>query len=81
MVATYLKQLIEPFAELLTVDSARKIASLQADELLQKRVDELADMANRGTLTADDREEYDRYLAAFYFVTIMQSRARRFLRT
>ena len=81
MVATYLEQLIEPFAELLTVDSARKIASLQADELLQKRVDELADMANRGTLTADDREEYDRYLAAFHFVTIMQSRARRFLRT
>jgi len=81
MSGTYLEKLIEPFAECLTVESAEKIASLQADAALQKRVDELAEKANFGTLTDDERREYDRYLAAFHFVTIMQARARRLLRS
>ncbi|MCE9545899.1 MAG: hypothetical protein K8T25_10330 [Planctomycetia bacterium] len=81
MVSTYLDQLIEPFAECLTVEAARKIAAIKASDALQARVDELADKANQGTLTAEEREEYDRYLAGFHFVTIMQARARRLLRT
>jgi len=79
MSTNYLEQLIEPFAECLTVDSAKKIASLKADDKLQTRVDELAGKANCGTLTVEEQSEYDRYLAAFHFVTIMQARAHRLL--
>ena len=79
MTSTLLDQLIEPFAECLTTDAARKIAAMKADEALQGRVDELASKANQGMLTDDERAEYDRYLAAFHFVTVMQAKARRLL--
>jgi uncharacterized protein YnzC (UPF0291/DUF896 family) len=46
---------------------------------LQQRVDALAHKANAGTLTETEQSEYDRYLAAFHFVTILQARARRFI--
>jgi len=79
MNATLLDQIIEPFAECLTQEAARKIVAIRADEELQKRVDALADKANSGTLSETEQSEYDRYLAAFHFVTILQSRARRFI--
>jgi hypothetical protein len=81
MSTTLLDQLVEPFAECLTPDAARKIAALRADDSLQARVDELAEKANRGTLTDDEAAQYDQYLAGFHFVTVMQARARRLLRS
>ena len=72
--------LIEPFTECLTTEAARKIVDLRADASLQKRVDELAEKANHGTLLETERVEYDQYLAAFHFVTLMQSKARRLIR-
>lgn len=77
--STLLDSIIEPFADCLTPQSAERIVRLRADEVLQARVDLLADKANLGELTDLERAEYDRYLAAFHFVTLMQLRARRFL--
>ena len=81
MSTTLLDRLIEPFAECLTTEAARKIVSLKADDAVQARVDELAEKANRGTLTDVEGAEYDRYLAAFHFMTVMQAKARRLLRS
>jgi len=81
MNTTILDQIIEPFAEWLTPEAARKIVAIRADEELQGRVDALADKANAGTLTEIEQFEYDRYLAAFHFVTILQARARRFIQS
>ena len=50
-------------------------------EIEQGRVDALADKANAGTLTEIEQSEYDQYLAAFHFVTILQARARRFIQS
>ena len=79
MNATLLDQIIQPFAECLTPEAARKILAIRADEELQERADALADKANAGTLSESEQSEYDRYLAAFHFVTILQARARRFI--
>ena len=79
MNANLLDQIIEPFAECLTQEAARKIVAIRADEELQHRVDALANKANAGTLTESEQSEYDRYVAAFHFVTILQARARRFI--
>ena len=79
MSTTVLDRLIEPFAECLTVEAAKKIASLKADAVDQQLLDELADKANQGTMTSEEQLDYDRLLAAFHFVTIMQARARRLL--
>ena len=79
MATTVLDRLIEPFAECLTVEAATKVALLRADVADQQRFDELAEKANQGTLTPEERSDYDRLLAAFHFVTIIQARARRLL--
>lgn len=79
MNTTLLDRIIEPFAECLTPAAARKIVALRADAEMQARVDELADKANHGQLTDEERADYDKYLAAFHFVTILQARARRLL--
>jgi hypothetical protein len=79
MSATLLDELIEPLADCLTIEAAERIASVRASAALQERVDELADKANRGVLTANEQSEYDRYLAAYHLVTLMQARARRIL--
>ncbi len=79
MNSTILDCIIEPFAECLTIDAAKKIVAFRANVELQQRVDELAVRANLGQLTANERAEYDRYLAAFHFVTAMQARAHRLI--
>jgi len=79
MTSTLLDQLTEPFAECLTTEAAQKIVALKASPAVQSRVDELAGKANRGLLTDEEAGEYDRYLAAFHFVTLMQAKARRLL--
>lgn len=74
-----LDQVLDPFMECLTPEVARRIADLRADVRTQSRVDELADKANEGQLTPAEEREYDRYLEAFHFVTILQVKARTFL--
>ena len=48
METNVLDQLIEPFAECLTVEAARKIVAMKADDASQRYVDGLADKANQG---------------------------------
>ena len=79
MTTAFLDLLIEPFAECMTPTAAQKIVALRADAQTQQIIDDLADKANQGTLTPVEQAEYDQYLAAFHFVTVMQARARRLL--
>jgi len=76
MSTTLLDRVIEPFADCLTPDAAQKIVCLRADPELQSRVDMLAEKSNEGLLSVDEQTEYDRYLAWFHVVTILQSKAR-----
>ena len=69
-------RLLEPIGQCLTPEVARRIADLRADTALQARVDELADKANRGTLTDDERSEYEQYVRFSQFVTLLQIKAR-----
>jgi len=81
MSTSILIQIIEPFAECLTQEAARKLVALKADDSIQGRVDELAEKANSGTLSEAEKSEYDRYLAAFHFVSIVQARTRRLIQS
>ena len=71
---------LEPFTECLNPEAAERIASFQAAPATQSRLDELAGKANEGLLTADEQSEYDRYRTVFHFVTILQSKARVYLK-
>ncbi len=74
-----LDRVLEPITDCLTPDVAAKLVALRADAQSQARVDELAEKANEGTLSTEERAEYDRYRDAFHFVTILQSKARKLL--
>lgn len=76
MSSTLLDQFVEPVTEDLSAASARKIIEMRADPVLQTRVDELAEKSNLGILSDEEQMEYDRYLAAYHFVTLLQIRAR-----
>lgn len=66
-------------ADCLTPEAARRIVELRADPATQAKLDEFADKANEGLLTPEERAEYDRMLAAFHVITIMQAKARTLL--
>ncbi|MCC7424050.1 MAG: hypothetical protein IT428_27615 [Planctomycetaceae bacterium] len=78
--STLLDQMLEPLMDDLDAPRARKLAALRADPKLQAQVDQLADKANEGTLSESERAEYDKYLAAWHLMSLMQRRARRFLK-
>jgi hypothetical protein len=65
--------------ECLTPEVATNLVNLRADVKTQGRLDELADKANEGQLSPEEQAEYDRYLDAFHFVTILQAKARTLL--
>lgn len=74
-----LDRVLDPFASCLTPEVAEKIVQLRADPQTQSRIDELADKANEGQLSREEQREYDTYRDAFHFVTILQTKARKFL--
>jgi hypothetical protein len=74
-----LDQVLDPFMECLTPEVAMRIASLRAADPAQARIEQLAEKANEGQLSAAEQREYDKYLDAFHFVTILQAKARTFL--
>lgn len=76
MSTSLLDRVFEPFADCLTPEAARKIVDVRADPELQARIETLADKANEGQLSADEQIEYNRYLAWFHLVTMLQARAR-----
>jgi hypothetical protein len=74
-----LDRVLDPLTACLSVDVAERIAQMRADDETQATVDHLAEKANEGTLSEEERRLYDEYLQVFHFVTILQSKARRFL--
>jgi hypothetical protein len=78
--AEILEQVLDPFVECLTPESARKIVGLRAAPEAQSRLDQLADRANEGQLTSKEQAEYDTFRATFHMITLLQSKARQFLK-
>jgi hypothetical protein len=75
-VAIHLDRLLEPLADCLSPDVAAKVAVLQADETIQDRIDYLAERANEGLLSSEERDEYETYLHAIDVITVLQAKAR-----
>jgi len=71
--------LIEPLGRCLTPVSAREILNLRADAKLQRRAEALADKADSGTLSPDERAEYQLFVEIGDLVALLQAKARGFL--
>jgi hypothetical protein len=60
-------------------ESAKRFLELSFDPVVQARVDVLAEQANEGLLTPEERAEYEAYINADDFIAILKSKARRYL--
>ena len=74
--SSVIDELMNPVGECLTPEVAERIVALRADTKLQSRVDELADKANRGTISASEKSVYEQYVRFSQFVTLLQLKAR-----
>ncbi len=78
--AIHLDRLLEPFTDCLTPEVAARVADMRADEDIQARIDYLAERANEGLLTPEEREEYTGYLHAIDVIAVLQAKPRAVLR-
>lgn len=69
----------EPVLRILSRDQAAQIIDFHGDEDLQRRIEELAEKANEGELTDEERAEYEGYVEANSFIAVLQAKARRLL--
>lgn len=72
-------RLLEPVGRSITPDLARELVALRADPVLQGHIDALAEKCNEGTLTAEERAEYEGIVGAIHLIGILQRKARRVL--
>ena len=77
--ATGLDGLLEPLSCCLDAESARRVVELQVATPVQERIDMLAERANDGTLSDDERLEYEALINAADFISILKLKARRHL--
>ena len=77
--ASGLDGLLEPLSRCLDAESARRIVDLQVDPPVQERMDILAEGANEGTLSDNDRSEYEALINAADFISILKLKAQLYL--
>jgi hypothetical protein len=75
-----LNELLDPVGRFLTADSAQRLLELHAPASVQAVIDELAAKSTEGTLTAEERSDYETFVAAGTFIAILQSKARKHLK-
>ena len=56
--STVIDEILDPVADCLTPDVAKRLTELRLNPTTQARIDELAGQANEGLLTPDERAEY-----------------------
>jgi hypothetical protein len=72
-----LDELLEPFALCLDAESTRRVAEFQVSPAVQRRVDELAEKANEGRLSGQERTDYETLINAADFLALLSLKARR----
>jgi len=77
--ATGLDALLDPLSRCLDADSARRLVDFRVDPRVQERLATLGERANEGTLSADERAEYEALINAADFISILKLKARRYL--
>ncbi|HJZ54226.1 MAG TPA: hypothetical protein VKE74_04680 [Gemmataceae bacterium] len=81
LAANYLDRVLDPLAECLNLEAARRVLALGIDPEIQARVEILAERANEGELTNEERSEYLSYVEAADLLAIFKLKVRRHLET
>ncbi len=72
-----LDEILDPFTRCLDAESARRVVEFGIDPAVQQRVGELAERANQGVLTEDERADYEALINAADFIAILKLKAQR----
>ncbi len=79
MASSALDSLLEALSRCLDAESARRVAEFRMAANVQDRVDLLAERANEGLLSDDERAEYEAFVNASDVIAILQIKALRSL--
>lgn len=71
-----LDRLLAPLGRSLPPEFAKELVELRAAPDVQERIDDLAEKCNEGTLTDDERAEYEDYVQAIHLIGVLQAKAR-----
>jgi hypothetical protein len=77
--AHFMDRVLDPLAASLNREAARSILDIRIDPEIQARVEVLAERANEGELTPDERDEYLSFVEAADLLAIFELKARRHL--
>jgi len=72
-----LDQLLDPLALCLDAESAQRVIECGIAPAVQQRVSALAERANEGVLTEDERIDYETLINAADFIAILKLKAQR----
>jgi hypothetical protein len=75
--ASMLDGILDPLANCLDTESAHRVLNLRFATEVQDRIDVLAERANEGVLTDDERSEYEAIVNAADIVAILKRKVRR----
>jgi len=75
----FLSTYLDPIAEELTPQQAEKILATRPNDKLIARVGELADKANSGNLSEQERAEYEYYIDVDEAISLLKAKARNLL--
>lgn len=71
--------LLDSFTRCLDAESSRRVVAFRIDPEVQVRIDLLAERANEGQLTEDERAEYEAFVNAADLIAILRLKAGRSL--
>lgn len=74
-----LDRILDPVGRCLTPDVARALVELRMDPEMLVRIEELADKCTEDQLSQAERAEYQTYVSAIDFLSVLQAKARRLL--
>lgn len=74
-----LDRMLDPLSRCLDAGSAKRVCELSIDPIVQARVDALAERANEGLLTAEERAEYEVYINFDDFLSILKMKTKHHL--
>ena len=76
-ISTALDGLLDPLTRCLDAESSQRVVEFRVDPAVQARVDALAERANDGVLSEEDHAEYEAFINAADFISILKLKARR----
>ena len=76
-IAAALDGILDPLSRCLDAESALRVAEFRIDPDVQARIDGLAEGANEGALSEEQRAEYEAFVNAADFISILKLKALR----